>query len=64
MQSTTPVTATDRTEETRACPLCGHELAANDVYVHLQVSHRKSAISDALLRATADGVDHPAVVER
>ncbi|MBX0295617.1 hypothetical protein [Haloarcula nitratireducens] len=64
MQSLTPATATDRTEETHACPLCGHELAAaNDVYVHLQVSHRKSEISEALIEATVDEPDRP-VVER
>lgn len=65
MQSMAPPTATARAEKTHDCPLCGHELAAaNDVYVHLQVSHRKSEISEALIQATADGSDQSVVAER
>jgi transcription elongation factor Elf1 len=35
------------------CPLCGAAASSrNDVYVHLQVDHRKSAICEALVEAT------------
>jgi hypothetical protein len=37
------------TETPTACPLCGLTDDPDDVYRHLQVAHRKSAISEALL---------------
>ncbi|WP_254273090.1 hypothetical protein [Haloarcula marina] len=34
------------------CPLCGETgESANDVYVHLQLNHRKSELSEALVDA-------------
>lgn len=41
---------------THQCPLCeGLAESRDDLYCHLMVSHRKSALSDALL--CADGVE-------
>lgn len=41
------------TSTTYTCPLCGETAPSrNDVYVHLQLNHRKSSICDALVEAT------------
>jgi len=53
-----PATASEgaterRLGETTSCPLCSLDTAAEtDIYSHLLVSHRKSAIASALLEAT------------
>ena len=45
--------ATDRPDATTTCPLCDRgEYGAQDLYVHLQVNHRKSTICEALVEAT------------
>jgi len=52
MSSLSDPMATDRTEATTTCPLCDRDGDANaDLYVHLQVSHRKSVLSEALIEA-------------
>ena len=44
---------TANTQSSPICPLCGETAkSTNDVYVHLQVEHRKSAICEALVEAT------------
>lgn len=53
---------TTETDATHTCPLCSYESEhRDDVYVHVQVNHRKSAIAEALLAGT-DGADHEAPV--
>lgn len=53
-----PATASEgatesRTDETVSCPLCSLDTATQtDIYTHLLVSHRKSAITSALLEAS------------
>jgi hypothetical protein len=53
-----PATASEgaterRPDETTSCPLCSLDTATEtDIYSHLLVSHRKSAIASALLEAT------------
>jgi len=42
------------TPDLTRCPLCGGRGSAEDVYVHLQTGHRKSAVCDALLEATEE----------
>ncbi|MFC7018707.1 MULTISPECIES: hypothetical protein [Haloarcula] len=43
---------TETTTSSPTCPLCGETAkSTNDVYVHLQVEHRKSAICEALVEA-------------
>lgn len=55
MQPMMSASATDRDEASYACPLCDHSgETATDIYVHLQVSHRKSEISEALIEAITD----------
>lgn len=55
MRSMTRQPTTDRTDGTHACPLCDHRgETANDIYVHLQVSHRKSEMSEALIESITD----------
>lgn len=44
---------TDAPDLTR-CPLCGGRGSADDVYVHLQTGHRKSAVCEALLEVTEE----------
>ncbi|MBX0322789.1 hypothetical protein EGH21_07070 [Halomicroarcula sp. F13] len=52
-------------ETTYACPLCEHRSeTATDVYVHLQVSHRKSEISEALIEATTDAGTRSELADR
>jgi hypothetical protein len=44
---------TANTTSAPTCPLCGEQApSTNDVYVHLQVEHRKSAICEALVEST------------
>ncbi|WP_276273541.1 hypothetical protein [Haloarcula litorea] len=46
-------------ESPHVCPLCTHaEEEQRDLYVHLQVTHRKSELSEALIEAAA-GDDGP-----
>ncbi|MFC7074860.1 hypothetical protein [Haloarcula halophila] len=55
MPSLSDPTATDRPAATTRCPLCDHDGdAETDIYVHLQVSHRKSVLSEALIEAVDD----------
>ncbi|RKD97581.1 hypothetical protein [Halopiger aswanensis] len=49
-----PVAQRESFEGTHACPLCGYTDDTRDsVFTHLQLSHRKRAISSALLEAHA-----------
>ncbi|AEH37431.1 hypothetical protein [Halopiger xanaduensis] len=49
-----PVARRESLERTHACPLCGYTDDTRDsVFTHLQLSHRKRAISSALLEAHA-----------
>lgn len=49
-----PVAQRESLERTHACPLCGYTDDTRDsVFTHLQLSHRKRAISGALLEAHA-----------
>lgn len=44
-----------QTQKRYTCPLCGHTATAqNDIYVHLQLNHRKSEICDALVELSDD----------
>jgi bacterioferritin (cytochrome b1) len=45
---------TPQTSATFRCPLCEREDAYVRLYEHLQTSHRKSAVSRALLESTTD----------
>lgn len=55
MGSDTSPVRTDATTRTYACPLCGFTDETRDgVYDHLLYSHRKCAISSALLEAHAN----------
>lgn len=51
MQASIPRRATETTAgHTYACPLCSCSAdSENDIYCHLMVSHRKSALAGALL---------------
>lgn len=47
-----------------ACPLCGLGLESRDaVYRHLQVGHRKSTLSEAVLESTGDPDAVPRPIE-
>lgn len=49
-----PATQRESPERTHACPLCGYTDESKDsVFTHLLCSHRKRAISSALLEAHA-----------
>lgn len=53
-----------QTQQQYACPLCGHTATEqNDIYVHLQLNHRKSEICDALVELS-NGPDEPVSVEQ
>lgn len=57
MQASIPRRATETaTSQRYACPLCNCGAdSEDDIYCHLLVSHRKSALADALLdRADCD----------
>jgi hypothetical protein len=42
------------------CPLCDlTSTERNEIYAHLMTSHRKSAISDALLKTTGMRIESP-----
>ena len=46
-------TVTDPAERDHDCPLCDHAAdTPTDVYSHLMVRHRKSAVSRALIETT------------
>lgn len=49
-----PVAQPESAEQLHACPLCGYTDETRDsVFTHLLLSHRKRAISSALLEAHA-----------
>lgn len=53
---TAPTMTTGNPDREHVCPLCGTTTATrNEVYVHLQLNHRKSSICDALVAATEPG---------
>ncbi|MFC6974762.1 hypothetical protein ACFQL1_08850 [Halomicroarcula sp. GCM10025709] len=52
MSALSDPTAADRPDATTTCPLCDRgEYGEQDLYVHLQVNHRKSTLSEALVDA-------------
>jgi|GEM_PF-1339834 len=57
MQASIPRRATEAaTSHTYGCPLCNCGAdSEDDIYCHLLVSHRKSALADALLEKTDCG---------